>query len=304
MSNIAGGIREAMTQYQMMQNQKRQEKMMGLLKGIETDPETGEMRLNAIEQAKRQREEEIAKIKHQEEVDQNSPFSDQEIQFAKSQGLIIPQGMTRKQYKTFSGVSEAKVKGQMLADQTGRKSADSAFGKEYAEYDPSTVNKNMSLLSNAIERLNDPKIKTGTWKGVLNDSAQDYLSPEVSSVRDDIRGAIQGTLKQVLGGQFTEREATAMFNRAFNPRLSNEENIRRANAELSALQEMSANKDQAVKWFEKHGTLRGFKKASPGLLEKNKTKDLSTDDQQALQWANANPNDPRAKQIKQRLGVK
>jgi hypothetical protein len=32
-------------------------------------------------------------------------------------------------------------------------------------------------------------------------------------------------------------------------------------------------------------------------------KQLSADDQDALNWANSNPNDPRAKQIKQRLGV-
>jgi hypothetical protein len=30
---------------------------------------------------------------------------------------------------------------------------------------------------------------------------------------------------------------------------------------------------------------------------------LSPQDQQALDWANANPDDPRAAQIKQRLGV-
>jgi hypothetical protein len=32
-------------------------------------------------------------------------------------------------------------------------------------------------------------------------------------------------------------------------------------------------------------------------------KQVSADDQEALDWANSNPNDPRAKQIKQRLGV-
>jgi hypothetical protein len=31
---------------------------------------------------------------------------------------------------------------------------------------------------------------------------------------------------------------------------------------------------------------------------------LSQQDQQALAWANSNPNDPRAKQIKEHLGVK
>jgi hypothetical protein len=32
--------------------------------------------------------------------------------------------------------------------------------------------------------------------------------------------------------------------------------------------------------------------------------ELSTEDRQALEWANANPNDPRSAQIKRRLGVR
>jgi len=38
-------------------------------------------------------------------------------------------------------------------------------------------------------------------------------------------------------------------------------------------------------------------------LQKSEAKKLSPMDQQALDWANANPNDPRAKQIKQKLGI-
>jgi len=34
-----------------------------------------------------------------------------------------------------------------------------------------------------------------------------------------------------------------------------------------------------------------------------KPKELSGQDQQALTWANSNPTDPRAAQIKQRLGL-
>lgn len=44
--------------------------------------------------------------------------------------------------------------------------------------------------------------------------------------------------------------------------------------------------------------------AGPGAryIKENNAAKLSSDDQQALQWANSNPNDPRAAQIKQRLG--
>lgn len=38
------------------------------------------------------------------------------------------------------------------------------------------------------------------------------------------------------------------------------------------------------------------------LIEKNVGQQLTAQDQEALAWANANPNDPRSAQIKQRLG--
>jgi hypothetical protein len=37
--------------------------------------------------------------------------------------------------------------------------------------------------------------------------------------------------------------------------------------------------------------------------KKDGAKGMSVQDQQALQWANSNPNDPRSKTIKQKLGV-
>jgi hypothetical protein len=44
--------------------------------------------------------------------------------------------------------------------------------------------------------------------------------------------------------------------------------------------------------------------AGPGATTAGKTGQLSPQDQQALDWANANSNDPRAAEIKRRLGVK
>lgn len=43
--------------------------------------------------------------------------------------------------------------------------------------------------------------------------------------------------------------------------------------------------------------------AAVGAPAKVKAKELAPQDQQALQWANSNPNDPRAAQIKKKLGI-
>jgi len=47
----------------------------------------------------------------------------------------------------------------------------------------------------------------------------------------------------------------------------------------------------------------GLNLSASKKLQKSEAKKLSQKDQQALEWANANSNDPRAKQIKQRLGI-
>lgn len=223
----------------------------------------------------------------------------------------------------------------------GEKQVDETFGKELADYHygggKASVEKNIQRLEGAIGKLKEnPDITGGfttklPWTG--EDAQQDWINPEMAAVRDDIRGAIQGSLKQVLGAQFTEKEAQAMFNRAFNPRLSPEENVRRANAELEAIKRMAAQKDQSAQYFAKQGTLKGFKPSatrmnagesetqlakaeapsSSGIVmnEANaappsiKPKAQRTSqDMEAIHWAKKNKSDPRAQQILQMHGEK
>lgn len=166
----------------------------------------------------------------------------------------------------------------------GEEMADKTFGKDAAEYyyggGKATVEKNLQRLEGAINKLRgnpDPKTGrptgdthlTGGWStkvpGLGADAAQDVLNPEMASVRDDIRAAIQGTLRQVLGAQFTEKEGEAIFNRAFNPRLSAQENVRRATAELQSLRNMAADKDRSMQQFAASGTLKGLRPGATNL---------------------------------------
>lgn len=154
----------------------------------------------------------------------------------------------------------------------GQKAADEAFGKESADYfyggGKSAVEKNLQKIQGAIDNLSSNPGLTGRLSMKLpivgSDAAQEALNPEMAAVRDDIRGAIQGTLRQTLGPQFTEKEGTAIFNRAFNPALSAAENARRATAELESLKRMAAQKDASMNQFLKSGSLRGY---APGKTE-------------------------------------
>lgn len=153
-----------------------------------------------------------------------------------------------------------------------QEAVDTTFGKDYGDYAAgggrASVDKNLGLLGEAIQDLSGPdEISGGATNSIplLNsDAAQDVINPKQAAVRDKIRSAVQGTLKQVLGGQYTEREGQAIFNRAYNPRLSDDENIKRAKAELSSLSAMAGDKDNAARFYEQNGTLRGFKPVTKG----------------------------------------
>jgi len=170
-------------------------------------------------------------------------------------------------------ISGLHQKGATPKLSVGEQSADRQFGKDASEYyyggGKASVEKNLSRLQGAIDELNkEGKISGGfTTKlpGGSSDYAQDVLNPKLAQVRDDIRGAIQASLRQVLGAQFTEKEAQAIFNRAFNPRLSDEENIRRATQELNSLRSMAEEKDRAMRHFASHGTTKGFSAGGTGM---------------------------------------
>lgn len=148
----------------------------------------------------------------------------------------------------------------------GQKAADTSFAKETSDYffggGKPTTEKNINSLSQAIETMQKNPDLTGgiTTKipGLSSDIAQNIINPKMAAVRDDIRNAIQASLRQFMGSAFTEKEGEAFFSRAFNPALSVEENIRRARKELTALQEMKNNKEEAMNYFNTHGSLVGY----------------------------------------------
>lgn len=124
-------------------------------------------------------------------------------------------------------------------------------GKEFANYQAAggkaTLDKNLNKLEGAIEKLESGKVKTGQLSsaipGLKSDDAQDILNPDVAALRDDVRGAIQGTLRQTLGAQFTAQEGESIFNRAFNPRASSKENARRIRQEINGFKQTIAEKE-------------------------------------------------------------
>lgn len=196
----------------------------------------------------------------------------------------------------------------------GQKAADTAFGKEYSDYiaggGKADIEKNIQQLKDVRQELGKTDTATGPLIGLLPKSVRDLVTPKGAALQDKVEEVVQRNLRAILGAQFTEKEGERLIARAYNPRLSEAENMKRLNALITQIESAAQQKDLAAKFFEEKGTLQGFlglgsfQDARQGLMSPQgaEARQLSPQDQQALDWANANPQDPRSQAIKQRLG--
>ena len=152
----------------------------------------------------------------------------------------------------------------------GQIAADKAFGQEYADFVAGggieTANKNLQGLQTVQEKLKTAQEPTLLQRaaGYLPDSFRAAITPEAKAREDEVKAAIQNTLRQTLGAQFTAKEGEAILNRAYDPRLSNAENLKRVQKEAQALKAQLEQKMQSARQFESTGSLVGLGAAQGG----------------------------------------
>lgn len=204
------------------------------------------------------------------------------------------------------------------------------------------VEKSIKSAEEAVNRLGafdangkfvPGKVQTGGFSGkVAPKWVRDIFDPNLSAVQEDLESSVQDTMKTTLGGQFTEREGANVLKRTFNPALGNEINVRRAQMVIQRLKKMGEAKKMAAQYWEKFGTLKGFQGSAlldpstltadlpgdkatakgqgvgSGLLNaiqpQSGADTVSSEDQQAIQWARQNRGNPDAEQILQLHGIK
>lgn len=140
----------------------------------------------------------------------------------------------------------------------GQEAADKAFAKDYADWlqlgGQTSARTNIAKLEGAIKEM----AGTDMVSGPRIQFVPDVMNAKGTKIREDIQSSIQDTLRQVLGSAYTEREGTMVLSRAFNPALEEKENIIRARRVMNNLKMMGELKQQAIKYFETNGTLKGF----------------------------------------------
>jgi hypothetical protein len=122
-----------------------------------------------------------------------------------------------------------------------RKAAERAAGKETASW----VGGDRATALRGVEALRDVKAQLASNPDIVDDPLSSRLPDAMRAMtpggraalqaRDQVRQAIQSTLRATLGAQFTQQEGEALMNRAFDPKLTAEQNIDRLERAIQEL---------------------------------------------------------------------
>jgi len=153
---------------------------------------------------------------------------------------------------------------------TGQIATDKGFATFYKDYN--SKGRGAKNVAN-VERLDDAKtiMKYAAQNGIpissvpfslvaQRPSLSALFSPEGVMAQERVASVIQQSLKEILGGQFAEREGIALIQRGYNPALSPEENLERLlDLEAQVLQIVESEQD-AVEYYENNKkSLAGYK---------------------------------------------
>lgn len=191
----------------------------------------------------------------------------------------------------------------------GEKKVDTEYAKDYNEW--TTTGRadyvaNKKRMQDTVAELQeiDAKLKSGeaSWGEELVSGRFAGEMPDVARTADSlrleeqVRGTIFGILRATMGAQFTEKEGERVMKDIYNPKLEPEVNIPKITSWLGKQQAAADAQDSKGEYYESKGTLKGY--------EADLTSEPAADeDTQALEWARANPDDPRAQRILQSLGA-
>ena len=131
---------------------------------------------------------------------------------------------------------------------------------------------NLGKLEKVINLLGERKDLTGLAPAIGVKLGEVFglpgvFAPSASDTKNRIESVAQESIRQLMGAQFSEKEGENVLRRAFDvsqPEAVNMQRIRELYNNLQTV--LNAKRDEA-QYYEKHGTLRGYKGQSPEELE-------------------------------------
>jgi hypothetical protein len=195
------------------------------------------------------------------------------------------QGLAMKAYPKESGEAFTKnLFAQMYPEQQpnkppeltpGQKAVDAKFAGDYNDYvvqgGAAGQITNLNKLNRSIKSLENMKSKipgknvAQRVSGLLPNSVRGLVTPEYARIEQDARTNVLGLLRATLGPQFTEKEGENIFRQTFDPTLPLDVNISRLKDLSNSLQQAGISKRKAAAYYEKNGTLAGYRGELPNI---------------------------------------
>ena len=150
----------------------------------------------------------------------------------------------------------------------GQDSVDTKFADEYVSFKAAggyaDISKQLEQLRETSKALDTEKGLTGGAvpmfsPGLTPEAVLKRTNPRAIEVRDNVLDSAQRNLRLVLGAQFTEKEGERLLSRVYDMGLKPSQNKKRVDRLISQIESAAAAKQEAINYFEKNGTLEGFK---------------------------------------------
>ena len=168
------------------------------------------------------------------------------------------------------GIRIPKVVARDVSKNVGQQEVDKKYADDFVQWETggaSDATKSRAQLQAVQAQLKSGKNLTGPVIGSMPDSVLAFTNKEAIETRQAVEEVVQRNLKAVLGGAFTQKEGDALIARAFNPRLSEEQNSARLARLLKQIELASDAKTAAADHYRAYGTLRGWKGRMPRLSD-------------------------------------
>jgi hypothetical protein len=146
----------------------------------------------------------------------------------------------------------------------GVKAVDKIVGEDYGKWimgGASAASSRVTKLNNAIADLSTRTDVSGPVEGFIVENmptAASAFYPEAQNVKDVIESVVQEDLRSILGGQFAQLEAKELIKRAYNPRLTEKQNLARVQLLLAQIKNVTNLRQNLFDYFAKNKTTDGF----------------------------------------------
>lgn len=157
--------------------------------------------------------------------------------------------------------ARARAQPGAASQSTAAKELDKRLAKEVAEFIGGgnvVAATNIARLDDAVNMLRNERGLTGPFVGIGPIATRQFTNPRSAALQQQVQNAVQSSLKATLGAQFARIEGEQLLDRAFAPRLSQEENIRRVEVVADAARQAAQAKQALADHLLAGGTSQNF----------------------------------------------